>query len=84
MKRFREGLEDVKYDQRSGRPSTLSSEGIRDCDRRLTVRMTAEELSFPKTIVHEILPKILNEKILRENRSKALNSRKESKEGCLL
>lgn len=69
LKRFREGREDVKDDQRSGRPSTSSSEEnverIRGCvlkDRRLTVRMIAEELSIPKTIVHEILTEKLEMK----------------------
>lgn len=71
LKRFREGREEVKDDPRPGRPSTSSSdenvERIRACvlkDRRLTVRMIADELSIPKTIVHEILTQNLEMKKL--------------------
>ncbi|XP_018565941.1 putative uncharacterized protein FLJ37770 [Anoplophora glabripennis] len=71
LKRFREGREDPKDDIRSGRPSTSSSDGnverIRVCvlkDRGLTIRMIAEDLSIPKTTVHEIVTEKLKMKKL--------------------
>lgn len=59
----------MKDDPRPGRPSTSSSEEnverigasvLKDCS--LTVRMIADELSIPKTIVHEILTQKLEMK----------------------
>jgi len=62
VQRFRESREDPKDDARSGRPSTsIGNENIdRVCsvvlsDRRLTVRMIAEELGLGKSSVHTIL-----------------------------
>jgi len=62
VQRFREGRDDPKDDARSGRPSTSSGNENIDCvhslvlsDRRLTVRMIAEELGFGKSSVHTIL-----------------------------
>ena len=61
-KRFREGRESVNDDDRSGRPSTSQTDDsvqkvrqVLDKDRRLSVRMIAEECGIPKTIVHRIL-----------------------------
>ncbi|KAM7298352.1 putative uncharacterized protein FLJ37770 isoform X1 [Ixodes scapularis] len=61
-KRFREGRESVNDDDRSGRPSTSQTDDsvqkvrhVLDKDRRLSVRMVADECGIPKTIVHRIL-----------------------------
>ena len=69
VQRFREGREDLKDDARSGRPCTSSgNENIdRVCslvlsDRRLTVRMTAEELCLGKLSVYTILTEHLDMK----------------------
>jgi len=59
---FREGREDPKDNARSGRPSTSSGNENIDrvrylvlSDRRLAVRMMAEELGLGKSSVHTIL-----------------------------
>ncbi|GBM95946.1 Putative uncharacterized protein FLJ37770 [Araneus ventricosus] len=68
FKRFRDGKEDVKDDPRSGRPSTSTTpdniERMRRMladDRRLSLRMTAEELEISldnvSNIIHEHLQK---------------------------
>jgi len=69
VQRFREGREDPKDDARSGRPSTSSGNENIDrvrslvlSDRRLTVRMTAEELGLGKSSVHTILTEHLDMK----------------------
>ena len=61
VQRFREGREDPKDDARSGCPSTTSGNENIDhvrslvlSDRRLTVRMIAEELGLGKSSVHTI------------------------------
>ena len=62
VQRFREGHEDPKDDARSGSPSTSSGNenidrvhSLVSSDRRLTVRMIAEELCLGKSSVHTIL-----------------------------
>jgi len=62
IQHFWEGCEDPKDDASSGRPSTSSgNENINRVrslvlsDRRLTVRMTEEELGLGKSSVHTIL-----------------------------
>jgi len=62
VQRFREGREDPKDHARSGRPSTSSGNENIDrvhslmlSDRRLTVRMTAEEPGLGKSSIHTIL-----------------------------
>jgi len=62
VQHFREGRENPKDDARSGRPSTKSgNENINHVhslvlsDRRLTVRMIAEELGLGKSSIHTIL-----------------------------
>jgi len=69
VQRFREGREDPKDDARSGRPSTsIGNENIDRVrslalsDRRLTVRMIAEELGLGKSSVHTILTEHLDKK----------------------
>jgi len=69
VQRFWEGHEDTKDDARSGRPSTSSGNEnfnrVRSLvlsDRRLTVRMTAEELGLGKSSVHTILTEHLEMK----------------------
>src|SRR5215475_9686622 len=69
VQRFREGREDPKDDSRSGRPSTSSGKENIDrvhsivlSDRRLTVRMIAEELGSEKLSVHTILTENLEMK----------------------
>lgn len=61
-KLFREGREEVEDAARSGRPSTSKTEenvarvkNLLDSDRRLTVRMIADQLGIAKTQVHEIV-----------------------------
>ncbi|XP_026829836.1 protein GVQW3-like [Ooceraea biroi] len=62
FKAFSEGRESVEDESRSGRPSTSRNDEnvkrIRDLvrsDRRLTVRLIADELNLNHTTVHEIL-----------------------------
>ena len=69
VQRFQEGREDPKDDARSGRPSTSRGNEDIDCvcsamfsDRRLTVRMIAEELCLGKSSVHMILTEHLEMK----------------------
>jgi len=69
VQRFREGREDPKDDARSGCPSTSSGNENINCmrslmlsDRRLTVRMIAEELGLGKSSVHIILTEHLDMK----------------------
>ncbi|GBL97454.1 Putative uncharacterized protein FLJ37770 [Araneus ventricosus] len=68
FKRFRDGKEDVKDEQRSGRPPTSTTpdniERVRRMlpdDRRLSLRMIAEELKISldsvSNIIHEHLQK---------------------------
>ena len=64
-KRFREGREDVEDDPKSGRPTTSRTnknvERVREkvrSDRRLTVRMIADELSMNSERVWRSLQKI--------------------------
>jgi len=69
VQRFREGREDPKDDARSGRPSTSSGNKNIDrvrslalSNRRLTVRMIAEELGLGNSSVHTILTEHLDTK----------------------
>jgi len=69
VQHFREGREDPKDDARSGHPSTSSGNENIDLvrslmlsDRRLTVRMIAEELGLGKSSVHTILTEHLEMK----------------------
>jgi len=61
-KTFREGREDVEDEQRIGRPSTshtldnvVKVKAVLDSDRRLSVRLIADQVGLPKSIVHEIV-----------------------------
>ena len=65
-KRFEEGREDVEDDSRSGRPSTSSTadnvERVKQMvrgDRRLTVRMIADELQINRDSVWKICTKMV-------------------------
>jgi len=69
VQRFQEGREDAKDDARSGHPSTSSGneniDHVRSLvlgDRRLTVRMIAEELGLGKSSVHTVLTEHLDMK----------------------
>src|SRR5215475_13354796 len=69
VQRFREDHEDPKDDSRSGRPSTSSGNENIDrvhslvlSDRRLTVRIKAEELGLGKSSDHTILTEHLEMK----------------------
>lgn len=61
-KTFKEGREDVEDEQRSGRPSTAHTldnvakvRAALNTDRRLSVRLIADKVELPKSIVHEII-----------------------------
>uniref|UniRef100_A0A803TIB7 Mos1 transposase HTH domain-containing protein n=2 Tax=Anolis carolinensis TaxID=28377 RepID=A0A803TIB7_ANOCA len=61
-KAFKDGRESVEDEQRAGRPSTARTEenvarvkAVLDRDRRLNVRLIAEEVGLPKTDVHRII-----------------------------
>jgi len=61
-KAFREGREDVEDEERIGRPSTPRTsdnvakvKAVLDSDRRLSVRLTADQVGLPKSIAHEII-----------------------------
>jgi hypothetical protein len=58
-KRFRDGTEDVDDDERQNAPVTNrmheNVEGLVRCDRRLTCRITVDELDMSKEAVREIL-----------------------------
>ena len=64
-KRFREGRESVKDDERSGRPSTSQTDDniafvakMFQEDRRVTSRLIADALGIPKTVVLRFYAKI--------------------------
>uniref|UniRef100_A0A8C3CRQ0 Mos1 transposase HTH domain-containing protein n=1 Tax=Cairina moschata TaxID=8855 RepID=A0A8C3CRQ0_CAIMO len=61
-KLFREGRERVEDDDRSGRPSTSKTnenvsrvKNLQNCDRRMSIRMIADDLSIPQTQVFEMV-----------------------------
>ena len=61
-KAFKDGREGVEDEQRAGRPSTSRTENsvarvkaVLDRDRRLNVRLIAEEVGLAKTDVHRII-----------------------------
>jgi septation ring formation regulator EzrA len=67
LKAFKDGREEVSDEPRSGRPSTSTTDDnvarVRaelNSDRRLSVRMIADNLNIPKTIVHELVTEKLN------------------------
>jgi len=87
-KAFREGREDFEDEQRIGRPSTshtsdnvAKAKVVLESDRRVSVRLIADQVGLPKSIVHEIfttelqmrkvcvklLPKVLTDE-QKENR----------------
>ena len=66
-KAFKDGRESVEDEQRAGRPSTARTENnvarvkvVLDRDRRLQVRLIAEEVGLPKTDVHRIITEDLH------------------------
>ena len=66
-KAFKDGREGVEDEQRTGRPSTSITENnvarvkaVLDRDRRLNVRLIAEEVGLPKTDVHRIVTEDLH------------------------
>ena len=66
-KAFKDGREAVEDEQRSGRPSTSRTDenvafikAAMDRDRRLNVRLIADEVGIPKTVVHRIITETLN------------------------
>ena len=66
-KAFKDGREGVEDEQRVGRPSASRSENnvarvkaVLDRDRRLNVRLMAEEVGLPKTDVHRIITEDLH------------------------
>jgi hypothetical protein len=68
-RRFKEGREIVKDDLRSGKPKTQSTDAIVDrvrtlvrSDRRISVRLIAEELNMNKETVRQIVRKDLKMK----------------------
>ena len=69
-KRFREGRESVKDDERSGRPTTSRTDDniaavdkmVKE-DRKVTSRLIADTLGIPKTVVLRILREDLKKRI---------------------
>jgi len=66
-KAFKDGREGVEDEERAGRPSTSRTENnvarvkaVLDRDRRLSVRLMAEEVGLPKTDVHRIITEDLH------------------------
>jgi len=66
-KAFKDGRESNEDEQWAGRPSTSRNENnvarvkaVRDRDRRLNVRLIAEDVGVPKTDVHRIITKDLH------------------------
>jgi len=66
-KAFKDGRESVEDEQCAGRPSTARTENnvarvkvVLDRDRRLQVRLIAEEVGLPKTDVHRIITEDLH------------------------
>ena len=64
-KAFKDGRDSVEDEQRAGSPSTSRTENtvarvkaVLDRDRRLSVRLMAEEVGLPKVDVHRIITKI--------------------------
>lgn len=62
LKAFKEGREEVHDEQRSGRPSTSKTDNnvarvrqLLDSDRRLSIRMVANELNLSSTVVFRIV-----------------------------
>jgi len=66
-KAFKDGRESVEDEQQAGCPSTSRTENnvarvkaVLDRDRRLSVRLIAEEVGLPKTYVHRIITEDLH------------------------
>jgi len=66
-KTFKDGRDSVEDEQRAWRPSTSRNENnvarveaVLDRDRRLNVRLIAEELGLSKTDVHQIITEDLH------------------------
>ncbi|GFV74844.1 protein GVQW3 [Trichonephila clavipes] len=60
-KMFKEGQESMEHEPHAGRPSTSTAENeqrvrhLLNTDRRLSVRMMAEQLGMDKMVVHKII-----------------------------
>jgi len=86
-KAFREGTEEVKDEQRLGRPSTSHTsdnaakvKAVLDSDRHLSVRLIADQVGLPKSIVHEIVTTELQmQKLLGQIGSQGFDRRTEGK-----
>ena len=66
-KAFKDGREGIEDEQRAGHPSTSRTgknvarvKAVLDRDRRLSVRLMAEEVGLPKTDVHRIITEDLH------------------------
>jgi len=87
---FKDGRGDVEDEQRAGRPSSSRTENsvarvkaVLDRDRRLSVRLLAEEVGLPKTDVHRIITEDLHmRKICAKLVPKNLSD--EQKDNCVL
>jgi hypothetical protein len=86
-KAFKEGRENVEDDPHSGRPISSTNDpnvevvrAVMAKDRRLSVRMTAEETGLNKNAVHRILTEHLHMRKLVQNwcRKTCLWSKKQS------
>ena len=90
-KRFKEGREEVEDDPRSGRPSTSRTadniERVKQmvrANRRLTVRMIAEELSINKDTVWSIITENLEmHKVCAKMVPKLLSEDQKQQSHCL-
>ncbi|KAK5646283.1 hypothetical protein RI129_004747 [Pyrocoelia pectoralis] len=67
FKKFKDGREDVQDDSRAGRPSSATADKnvdrvrtLLNSDRRLGVRLIAQELNLSKCFVHTIINDHLN------------------------
>ncbi|KAJ8936584.1 hypothetical protein NQ318_008056 [Aromia moschata] len=79
LKAFKEGREEVHDEQRSGRPSTSKTDNnvarvrqLLDCDRRLSIKMVANELKLSSTVVFRIVTEDLAMRKSRQRRLRRL------------
>ena len=85
-KRFREGRESMKEDERSGRPTTSRTDDniaavdrmVKE-DRNVTSRLIADTLGIPKTVVLRILREDLKKRKLCSSKNSTVSDSKTSR-----